>query len=597
MSIVSRSSLLFGACVALAACGEPASRVTSVEPAPPEPTEGLPQLSRPLTPLATPCAFDVATGVMDVVVEGTETALVSLRSADSAVIVNRVPCGAATAATVLRIDVTEHASNAGDQTVVFDLLHGAFATGSPSGAGVTVDLGGGTQDLFSVRGSAGVERVTLGAAGISVDADAYLDVSYQNVDAVVITLSGGDDVFSGQGGNGTGAASTSTAVTVYGGEGNDTLTGGDGDDTLYGGDGDDVLTGGPGDDVLYGDAGDDTFDEGADPSGADVVDGGDDVDTVDYSARTSSVAVTVGSSADDGGAGEADDVRATVEVVLGGAGDDILTGDGGDNTLRGGAGDDTLTGGAGNDALYGDDGDDTFDEGAAASGADVIVCGAGVDFVDYSARSNPLTITMALGADDGEAGEADDVQRDCEDLTAGAGDDTITGNAANNRLDGGAGDDRLDGGAGHDVFLQGASADGDDRITGGLGFDLVDYSSRSADLTVDMGDGLAGDGDIAAGESDDIGADVEWLDAGAGDDRIVGNDLDNRLNAGAGDDTVSGGAGNDEIFGDAGDDVLTGDAGDDTIDGGAGGVGQSIDCGPGDGDVGWNAPVITNCEL
>ena len=65
-----------------------------------------------------------------------------------------------------------------------------------------------------------------------------------------------------------------TAVTVYGGAGNDTITGGAGNDTLDGGDGNDKLSGGPGNDVLKGGKGRDSYDGGA---GNDVINSADGV--------------------------------------------------------------------------------------------------------------------------------------------------------------------------------------------------------------------------------------------------------------------------------------------------------------------------------
>jgi Ca2+-binding RTX toxin-like protein len=51
-------------------------------------------------------------------------------------------------------------------------------------------------------------------------------------------------------------SSGAIALTLDGGEDNDTLVGGDGADVLLGGAGDDVLRGGPGVDVLDGGSGD-----------------------------------------------------------------------------------------------------------------------------------------------------------------------------------------------------------------------------------------------------------------------------------------------------------------------------------------------------
>ena len=58
--------------------------------------------------------------------------------------------------------------------------------------------------------------------------------------------------------------------------------------------------------------------------------------------------------------------------------------------------------------------------------------------------------------------------------------------------------------------------------------------------------------------------------AGAGADRIAGNDGANLVYAGAGDDRVEGGGGDDRLLGQGGADYLAGGLGDDVLDGGAG---------------------------
>ena len=118
-----------------------------------------------------------------------------------------------------------------------------------------------------------------------------------------------------------------------------------------------------------------------------------------------------------------------------------------------------------------------------------------------------------------------------------------------NRLTGGGGNDRLDGRFGPDVF------------EGGSGIDTVTYAGRSAGVTATI-DGVADDGDSAGpiggdfdpgdGHRDDIGADIENVEGGAGNDVLRGDADANRLDAGPGDDTIFGGDG-------AGaDDTLTG---------------------------------------
>lgn len=55
------------------------------------------------------------------------------------------------------------------------------------------------------------------------------------------------------------ATGNTTAVFLFGGDGDDTLTGGNGNDVLTGDGGNDILIGGPGNDRLFGSAGDDIF--------------------------------------------------------------------------------------------------------------------------------------------------------------------------------------------------------------------------------------------------------------------------------------------------------------------------------------------------
>jgi hypothetical protein len=148
---------------------------------------------------------------------------------------------------------------------------------------------------------------------------------------------------------------TPGADTLSGGPAADVLSGFAGDDRLRGGGGDDVLDGGPGNDDLAGGAGTDAASYGG--AGA--------------------VRVTIDDLADDGAAGEHDNVQVDVEDVYGGNQGDVLTGSAGSNTLDGGAGPDTLTGAAGADDLFGALGDDRlFARDGVADGVD---CGDGFD--------------------------------------------------------------------------------------------------------------------------------------------------------------------------------------------------------------------------
>jgi len=272
------------------------------------------------------------------------------------------------------------------------------------------------------------------------------------------------------------------ANTLNGGGENDVLSGLAGADTLNGGDGNDTLTGGLGADILNGDAGDDTFDEEAATSGGDTMNGGAGVDTATYAGRTLAVTVSIDGVALDGESGELDNVKADVENLIGGAGNDTLTGSASNNSLTGGAGSDTLNGGAG---------DDVFLEGAAANGADTFNGGTGIDRVDYSGRSAALFVTMdGVTANDGAAAEGDNVKGDVENLDLGSADSIVTGNALDNVINGGAGDDIISGGAGNDTVSGNGGDDtlngdaGDDTIDGGGGTNVIDCGAGSGDIGV-----------------------------------------------------------------------------------------------------------------
>jgi hypothetical protein len=125
----------------------------------------------------------------------------------------------------------------------------------------------------------------------------------------------------------------------------------------------------------------------------------------------------------------------------------------------------------------GGDGDDRIE---GTSGADTLSGGAGTDTVDYSLRSRPLQVDLDGVADDGEAGEGDNVNGDIEEVTGGAGDDRIVGSAVRNRLRGGSGGDQLEGAGARDALEGGAGADtllardgGPDRVLCGDGTDTA----------------------------------------------------------------------------------------------------------------------------
>jgi Ca2+-binding RTX toxin-like protein len=524
---------------------------------------GIEETEDGLALLTTPCSF-VDAGTMTIALAAGEYALVGLSSSGD-LRVNGKPCGAATAASTKKINITGSADG-GDETVVLDYLRGSFVPGISTSAGVVIDLKGGTGDVLKLRGSSGNDTVVLGTSTTGVGAagtfaislafdggtpDGYKDLTITNTETVVVSTGPGADVVSGAGVSyGTGSlafgavtSGTSPRLVVYGGEGADALTGGNGDDTLWGG------------------AGDDTLFEGSTANGADTLsggseaDGGPGLDTVRYESRTSSLTLVLGGGAVSGamladGGFERDALEASLEVVNGGSGNDVMSCAGeAACTLHGNGGNDVLTGGSLADTLWGEAGNDTIVPGL---GDDVVDCGAGTaDVVSYADRGASASLDVTLGAGgaaqsgSGEASEDDSIAA-CEHIVGGAGDDVLTGNELDNRLTGGAGDDVLWGLAGNDTFDEGAGPNGGDTFHGGDGEDLVDYSARTGALSCDLSDDTANDGE--GSEADDLKLDVEDVTGGSGGSTIIGSSSDNKIDPGSGTNTVTCGDGFDILI-------------------------------------------------
>jgi Ca2+-binding RTX toxin-like protein len=235
-------------------------------------------------------------------------------------------------------------------------------------------------------------------------------------------------------------------------------------------------------------------------------------------------------------------------LLIGGVNHDVLTGGAGNDELRGNDGVDEIAGMGGTDTLDGGVGADRF-LSATVDGADAMDGGPGVDTADYSARVTGVTVSVDNVANDGGHSvgpfplpENDNVDSSVENVSGGAGDDTLVGSSAANSLSGGAGADRLAGGLGADL------------LAGGTGHDVVSYAGYAGPVTVDL-DGAAGD-DGLEGELDTVVADVEDILGGSGPDALTGNAAANEIRGGAGNDLIDGLGGSDLLSGETGDDEL-----------------------------------------
>ena len=383
---------------------------------------------------------------------------------------------------------------------------------------LVIDTGDGDDAVTNNTTNVSVpETVTLGDGEDFVDGTKNADLLDGGPGPDDIQGEDGADVINGAGGpddlNGDAGSDQ-----VNGGAGPDRVRGSDGNDQLHGNDGPDNLDGDSGDDQLFGDAGDDSLN---DDDGADVFSGGEGHDFLEsFSSKDQSW--TQDNVANDGAAGEGDNWGSDLEdlsvgdgdnTVIAGSGDNrIDTGNGsnflnggpgadqldtgdGDDTLLGGegpdeldarGGNDVLDGGPGGDDVFGGDGNDLVQGGADADtvnggseadtldggpgadrlfgggGADAIGGGADADTVSYEFEDLAVFVSLDGTANDGFAGEGDNVLVDVENIIGGSGDDVLGGSAATNSIDGGPGNDA--------IAVRDSSAD---AVTCGIGIDSV----------------------------------------------------------------------------------------------------------------------------
>jgi Ca2+-binding RTX toxin-like protein len=295
--------------------------------------------------------------------------------------------------------------------------------------GAGPDALNGDADNDTLRGGEGDDTIDGGTGENSIFGDGGAD-----------TLAAGDGKDTIDGGPGDDTLSANRLGTVLnGGDGSDVLQGAEGPDHLDGGAGNDSLTGDISDDALDGGPGDDKLDGG---EGSNTVAGGDGSDTLTFESLAQGVSVTQDGVANDGATGQTGNVAADIETIRGSEGDDHLTAGANAVTLIGGGGDDVLHGGPADDILGGGPGNDLLDGGA---GADQIVGDEDLDTVTYASRTTPVTVTPGNGrADDGSAGEADNVDGSVENVVGGLAGDRLSGLAdVQNILVGGPGDDVL----------------------------------------------------------------------------------------------------------------------------------------------------------
>ena len=220
------------------------------------------------------------------------------------------------------------------------------------------------------------------------------------------------------------------------------------------------------------------------------------------------------------------------------------------------------------------DGSDAFSWIGPTGSADNVVAegGAGADRLSGPAAADEETAIYLLGGGGhdrlhGGAGSYKILRGgDGDDHIVGgmgyamiegrAGDDVLIGTSGIDDINGGGGRDRLFGRGGSDRMTDGDKSGatgekrpGPDLLDAGAGLhDEVSYARRRRSLSIDL---RAGGTEGESGEGDRV-VGVEDLLGGRGNDRLIGNDRANFIDAGGGSDRLVGGRGDDVLFADGG---------------------------------------------
>lgn len=261
----------------------------------------------------------------------------------------------------------------------------------------------------------------------------------------------------------------------------------------------------------------------------------------------------------------ADDVLYTDNKFNGHEGDDILYGRLGDDNLHGGKGDDLLDGGAGSDRIKAGKGDDL-----------VIQTGLNEDgeYDRYDGGKGEDTFRLELTADEFLAVQSELVLLQ---ESIAAGDKHFKSDVLGFELKSFENFELLVDGQVQDATQPLPVVAVDPLFTNGA--DTVDFndvdtailSTAQLDANDDLHESLDGDdvitlpGDEAAATAASYDASLVF-NAGAGNDTVIGGDLDDLIDGGAGDDVLSGGAGDDTFYLGQGKDTVDGGTGSDTVD-------------------------------
>lgn len=148
-------------------------------------------------------------------------------------------------------------------------------------------------------------------------------------------------------------------------------------------------------------------------------------------------------------------------------------------------------------------------------------------------------------------------------VNTGTGDDVITAGIGGGDVTPGPGNDIVTGSTGSDKIIDALDTARDqDLYFGSNGTDIVSYADSALQVAVTKDNGW---NDGAAGENDNVYADVEWVYGSQGADTLNGGSGADYFQGLGGNDILTGSSGDDFLFGNSGRDTLRGNAGNDTL--------------------------------